>query len=139
MFIIFINLCLTGTLASLTLPTVLGEATSPTAARVAGIRFDFDDPEVTAVTFEPGVLTISRGGVGRLLAFGHGEWLASDDVMVLASGAWVSPSTLVVRAHDVGTPFSRTYTLEFREDALILDIQQNVAFGELPHTHLVSR
>ena len=127
------------TLASLTLPTVIGEPSSPEAERVAGIRFDFDDPEVTAVTFEPGVLTISRGGVGRLLAFGHGEWVASDDIMVVASGAWVSRTTLVVRAHDVGTPFSRTYTLEFRDDTLILDIQQNVAFGDLPRTHLVSR
>lgn len=129
------------TLASLTLPTVSGEPTSPTAAQVAGIRFDYDDPEVTAATFEPGLLTISRAGIGRPLAFGHGEWVASDDAdaRVLASGAWVSSVTLVVRAHDVGTPFSYTYTLEFRDDALTLDIEQNVAFGELPYTHLVSR
>ena len=130
---------LAGTLAGLTLPTVIGEPTSQTAARVAGIRFNFDDPEVTAVTLESGLLTITRGGVGRRLAFGHGEWVASADARVLASGAWVSPSTLVVRAHNVGTPFSRTYTLEFRDDALTLDIEQSVAFGDLPHTRLVSR
>ncbi|TFC91231.1 MULTISPECIES: serine hydrolase [Cryobacterium] len=127
------------TLASLALPTVIGEPTSPTAARVAGIRFDFDDPEMTAATFEPGLLTIIRGGVSTLLDFGHGEWVASDDVMVRASGAWVSPGTLVVRAHDVGTPFSRTFTLEFGDDALTLDIAQNVAFGDLPRTRLASR
>ena len=133
------------TLASLTLPTVVGEPSSPTAARVAGIRFAFDDPEVTerteltAATVEPGLLTIIRGGVSTPLAFGHGEWVASDDALVRASGAWVSPGTLVVRAHDVGTPFSRTYTLEFGDDTLTLDIEQNVAFGDLPHTHLVSR
>ncbi|WP_104194464.1 serine hydrolase [Cryobacterium sp. M25] len=130
---------LAGTLAGLTLPIVIGEPTSPTAPRVAGIRFNFDDPEVTAVTFESGLLTITRGGVGRRLAFGHGEWVASADARVLASGAWVSPSTLVVRAHNVGTPFSRAYTLEFRDDALTLDVDQSVAFGELPRTHLVSR
>ncbi|TFD34159.1 serine hydrolase domain-containing protein [Cryobacterium cryoconiti] len=130
---------LAGTLASLTLPTVDGEPSSPTAARVAGIRFGFDDAEVTEVTFEPGLLTIIRGGVSTALAFGHGQWVASGDVMVLASGAWVSPATLVVRAHDVGTPFSRTFTLEFGDDALTLDIEQNVAFGDLPRTHLVSR
>ena len=129
------------TLASLTLPTVIGEPSSPTAARVAGVRFDFDDPEVTAATFESEVLRISRGGVGRPLAFGYGEWVASAsaDAQVLASGAWVSPSTLLVRTHDVGTPYSRTYTLEFRDDALTLEIEQNLAFGDLPHTHLVSR
>ncbi|TFD30854.1 class C beta-lactamase-related serine hydrolase [Cryobacterium sp. TMT1-19] len=130
---------LAGKLAGLTLPTVVGEPTSQTAARVAGVRFDFDDADVTAVTFEPGLLTIIRGGVGRRLAFGHGEWVASADARVLASGAWVSPSTLVVRAHNVGTPFSRTYTLEFRDDALTLDIEQSVAFGDPPPTRLVSR
>ncbi|TFD03227.1 class A beta-lactamase-related serine hydrolase [Cryobacterium sinapicolor] len=128
-----------GTLTSLAMPTVTGDVTSPTAARAAGIRFDFDDPEVTAATLEPGLLTIIRGGVSTPLAFGYGEWLASADARVLASGAWVSPGTLVVRAHDVGTPFSRTYTLEFADDALTLDIEQNVAFGDLPHTHVVSR
>ncbi|TFD17998.1 serine hydrolase [Cryobacterium sp. TMT2-23] len=127
------------TLASLTLPTVIGEPSSPTAARVAGIRFDFDDAEVTAATLEPGLLTIIRGGTARPIAFGHGEWVASGDARVLASGAWVSPKTLVVRAHNVGTPFSRTYTLDFGTDALTLDIEQNVAFGDLPHTRLVSR
>ncbi|TFC75850.1 class C beta-lactamase-related serine hydrolase [Cryobacterium cheniae] len=125
------------TLASLTLPTLLGEPSSPTAARVAGIRFDYDDAEVTAVTFQPGLLTILRGGVEQSLAFGHGEWVASADTQVRASGAWVSPSTLVVRALNVGTPFMRTFTLEFRDDALTLDIDQNVSFGDLPHTHLV--
>ncbi|TFC44352.1 class C beta-lactamase-related serine hydrolase [Cryobacterium sp. TMT2-10] len=130
---------LAGTLASLTLPTVIGERTSPTAARVAGIRFNFDDAEVTAATLEPGLLTIIRGGTARPIAFGHGEWVASGDARVLASGAWVSPKTLVVRAHNVGTPFSRTYTLDFGTDALTLDIEQNVAFGDLPHTRLVSR
>ncbi|TFC88422.1 class C beta-lactamase-related serine hydrolase [Cryobacterium sp. TMT1-21] len=130
---------LAGTLASLTLPTVIGERTSPTAARVAGIRFNFDDAEVTAATLEPGLLTIIRGGTARPIAFGHGEWVASGDARVLSSGAWVSPKTLVVRAHNVGTPFSRTYTLDFGTDALTLDIEQNVAFGDLPHTRLVSR
>jgi CubicO group peptidase (beta-lactamase class C family) len=130
---------LADTLAALTLPTVAGELTSPTAARVAGIRFAFDDPEVTAVTVEPGLLTIIRDGVSTPLAFGYGEWVPSADAQVWASGAWVSPGTLVVRAHDVGTPFSRTFTLEFRDDAVTLDILQNVAFGDLPHTHLVSR
>jgi CubicO group peptidase (beta-lactamase class C family) len=127
------------TLAALALPTVAGAATSPTAARVAGIRFEFDDPAVSATTLGPGLLTISRGGVERPLAFGHGEWVASADARVRASGAWVSPDTLVIRAHNVGTPFSRTFTLDFGTDALTLDIAQNVAFGDLPHTHLVSR
>jgi len=134
-----IETALSGTLASLTLPTVLGERSSPTMNRVAGIRFDFDDPQVTGATLEPGLLTISRGRVDRPLAFGHGEWVASDDGRVWASGAWLSPAALVVRAHNVGTPFSRTYTLDFSNDTLTLDITQNVAFGDLPHTHLVSR
>ncbi|MBC7443770.1 MAG: beta-lactamase family protein [Ramlibacter sp.] len=130
---------LAGTLASLTLPTVTGEPSSPAAARVAGIRFDFDDPQVTAATLGPGLLTILRGGVARPLAFGYGEWVASADARVLACGACVSPTSLVVRAHNVGTPFSRTFTLDVTDDALTLDIIQNVAFGDLPHTRLVSR
>lgn len=127
------------TLTALALPTVVGEATSPTAARVSGIRFDFDDTNVSAATLEPGLLTISRGTAGKALSFGHGQWRESADSRVLASGAWVSPDTLVIRAHNVGTPFSRTFTLDFANDSLTLDIDQNVAFGDLPHTRVVSR
>lgn len=130
---------LAATLASLTLPTVIGEPSSPTAARVAGIRFDFDHPELTAAILQPGLLTIRSGGVSTSLTFGQGEWLASADARILSSGAWVSPDTLVVRAHDVVTPFSRTFTLEFRQDTLTLDIDQNVAFDDLPRTRVVGR
>ena len=126
-------------LAALTLPTIAGSATSPTADRVAGIRFWFDDPKISSVTLEAAVLTIARQGTGTPLAFGHGEWVESADAHVWASGAWVSPDSLVIRAHNIGTPFSRTYTLAYTTDALSIDITQNVAFGDLPHTHAVSR
>ncbi len=128
-------------LAALTLPTIAGAITSPTAHRVAGIRFSFDDPKISSVTLEPGVLTITREGRedrGTPLAFGYGKWMESADARVRASGAWVSPDTLVIRAHNIGTPFSRTYTLAFTTNALSIDITQNVAFGDLPHTHAVS-
>ena len=130
-----------GALASLALPTIAGAATSATADRVAGIRFSFDDPKISSVTLETGVLTITReGSEGRAtpLIFGHGQWMESADSRVWASGAWVSPNALVIRAHNIGTPFSRTYTLAFTTDAVTLDITQNVAFGDLPHTHAVS-
>ena len=130
---------LSETLASLTLPTVSGEPSSATAARVAGIRFDFNGAGVTAVTFESGLLTIIHGDVAQSLTFGYGEWVASADADVLASGAWVSPSTLVVRALNVRTPYTHTFTLEFRDDTLTFDIGQTVALGELPHTRVVSR
>ena len=128
-------------LAALTLPTIAGAAISPTADRVAGIRFSFDDPKFSSVTLETGALTIARQGSegrGTPLAFGHGEWVESADARVWASGAWVSPNSLVIRAHNIGTPFSRTYTLAFTTDAVTLDIIQNVAFGDLPHTHATS-
>jgi len=128
-------------LAALTLPTIAGAAISPTADRVAGIRFSFDDPKFSSVTLETGALTITRQGSegrGTPLAFGHGEWVESADARVWASGAWVSPNSLVIRAHNIGTPFSRTYTLAFTTDAVTLDIIQNVAFGDLPHTHAIS-
>ena len=135
---------LSGALAALTLPTIAGAATSPTADRVAGIRFSFDDQKISSVTLETGVLTIAREGSegsegrGTPLDFGHGEWVESADARVWASGAWVSPDTLVIRAHNIGTPFSRTYTLAFTTVAVTLDITQNVAFGDPPHTHAVS-
>lgn len=128
-------------LATLALPTIAGAATSATADRVAGIRFSFDDPKISSVTLETGVLTIAGAGSENSatpLAFGHGEWRESADAGVWASGAWVSPNILVIRALDVGTPFSGTYTLAFTTDAVALDITQNVAFGELPYTHAVS-
>jgi hypothetical protein len=129
---------LDGVLADLSIPTVAGEATSATAERVAGVRFSFDDPTVSAVTVEPGRLIVDEHGAITELAFEHGRWLGSADSRVWASGAWVSPDTLVVRALDVVTPYSRTVTLAFASDAVTLDIAQNVAFGDLPHTHAVS-
>lgn len=125
-------------LAALTLPTIAGEASTPTADRVAGIRFPFDHSTVSAVTVEPGLLTIDEGGAITVLPFGHGEWVESADSRVLASGAWVSADTLVVRAYDIVTPYSRTVTLAFADEGVTLDVSQNVAFGDLPHTHAVS-
>jgi len=126
-------------LAALTLPIVAGEVTTETADRVAGIRFPFDHPAVTAVTVEPGRLTVDENGAITEIGFGHGDWVASADSRVWASGAWVSPDTLVVRAHAVTTPYSRTATLTFADDTVTLDVTQNVAFGDLtPHTHAVS-
>ena len=129
-------------LAALTLPTIAGAATSPTADRVTGIRFSFDDRKISSVTLETGVLTIAREGsegTATSLAFGHGQWMESADSRVWASGAWVSPDRLVIRALDTGTPFSLTYTLVFTTDALTLDITQNMAFGDLAPIHAVSR
>lgn len=130
---------LEGELAALTLPTVVGEASTPAAHRVAGIRFSFDHSTVRAMTVEPGVLTVDEDGVITVLPFGNGKWIESAGARVWASGAWVSPDTLVVRAYDVVTPFSRTVELTFANDTVTLDISQNVAFGDLPHTHAVSR
>jgi CubicO group peptidase (beta-lactamase class C family) len=130
---------LAGVLATLALPIVAGEATTATADRVAGIRFSFDSPTITAVTVEPEQLTIDENGAITVLRFGHGDWVGSADSRVWASGAWVSPDTLVVRAHAVMTPYSRTATLTFTDDTVTLDVTQNVAFGDLPpHTHAVS-
>ena len=128
-----------GVLAALTLPTVAGEATSAMADRVAGIRFPFDHPSVTAVTVEPGRLTIDENGAITVIQVGHGDWVGSADSRIWASCAWVSPDTLVVRAHAVMTPYSRTATLTFADDIVTFDVTQNVAFGDVPpHTHAVS-
>ncbi len=126
-------------LAALALPTVDGDASSPTADRVAGIRFEFDESPVSALTLEPGLLTIDERGAITALPYGFGQWAESANARVEASGAWVTPDTLVVRAHAVTTPYSRTVTLTFAGDSVILDVSQNVAFGDLPHTHAVSR
>lgn len=126
-------------LAALTLPTVAGEGTTATADRVAAIRFPFDHPSITAVTVEPGQLTVDENGAITMIRFGYGDWIGSADSRVWASGAWVSPDTLVVRAHAVITPYSRTATLTFADDTLTFDLAQNVAFSDLPpHTHAVS-
>jgi CubicO group peptidase (beta-lactamase class C family) len=130
---------LTASLAALTLPPVAGEATTATADRVGGIRFAFEHPDVTAVTVQPGQLTVDENGTVTVIQFGYGDWVASADSRIWASGAWVSPDTLVVRAHSVTTPYSRTATLTFADDTVTFDVAQNVAFSDLPpHTHAVS-
>ncbi len=125
-------------LAALTLTTVPGERTTETADRVAGIRFVFDQSSVSAITVQPHVFTIDEGGAITVLPFGTDEWVESAGGRLWASGAWTSADTLIVRAHAVRTPYSRTATLTFADDVVTLDITQNVAFGDLPHTHAVS-
>jgi CubicO group peptidase (beta-lactamase class C family) len=130
---------LTEQLAALTLPAIAGETTTPTSHRIAGIRFEFDHPTVTAVTVRPGEVTFEEGSAITEIPFGNGEWVGSPDGRIRASGAWVSPDTLVVRAYDVVTPYSRTASLAFDAESVSLDISQNVAFGDLPHSTVVSR
>ncbi|MHC5795647.1 serine hydrolase domain-containing protein [Lacisediminihabitans sp. FW035] len=128
-----------GELAALALPAIVGERATPRAQRIAGIRIPFDQATVTAMSVEPGVLTVEDGEALTVLEFGSGEWVESAGGRVWASGGWVSPDTLVVRAYDVVTPYSRTVSLAFDGESVTLDIAQNVAFGDLPHTHAVSR
>ncbi|MBN2390248.1 MAG: beta-lactamase family protein [Anaerolineae bacterium] len=129
-------------LASLALPLVAGETTSPTAARVTGKRFVFEKnvPRLKSVTceFDTGEATITlrnAQGVQRIVC-GQGTWIKGTVQLgwevagqIAASGAWTDENTYTAKVYFYEAPFCVTLTCHFDEGQLTFNFKQNVSFG----------
>jgi CubicO group peptidase (beta-lactamase class C family) len=136
-------------LASLTLPTVAGAETTPTAAMVSGQRFYFrnapasDDPrdrplQSIAFTFDDGQTSchLEDSAGHYALACGYGAWLTGTTTyyqpsgqQVAGCGAWTAADTYTMKIQFIERPFSVTATCRFVDDALHYQSQMNVSFG----------
>lgn len=138
-------------LATLTLPTPQGAATSPVAAHVSGrtfaladnasgaetVRYDFGEGRTTiTIADERGAHTIV-GGDGVWLAgvadYGNSRWPASPSASTpraaAAVGAWTDERTFELRLRYTNTPFGFTLVSHFATDQVLLDYRENVGFG----------
>jgi len=140
---------LTQKLASLSLPPPAGSPSSPVAGSVAGKLYLLpkNDDGLEAVGLEAGAgttLVLRIGGQERRLPSGYGEWrrgaslgLRGVEQKVAASGAWTSDDTYTAKVCAYETPFCNTLGLRFAGDAVVLDQEQNVAFGPTKRPQLV--
>ena len=59
--------------------------------------------------------------------------------MVAASGAWSADNTFTLKIVLYETPFYSTLNFKFEGDSLLIDSEQNVAFGSTKMTQLVGK
>ncbi|CAN5519041.1 hypothetical protein BH09PLA1_BH09PLA1_25740 [soil metagenome] len=154
------NAKLKSTLAALTAPVSKGKETSGTAGRITGKTFALpkNDQHIDSIALEPGdskdALIFRIGRSEHRIAVGHGTWekgrtqLASDldlrqvaggEQPVAASGAWTSDDTYSVKICFYESPITLTMRLRFGGELVVLDVEQNVAFGPTTRPTLVGQ
>ncbi|WP_165069263.1 serine hydrolase domain-containing protein [Marisediminicola senii] len=131
-------------LLRLDLPLPAGTPTSPTAARVGGIRYQLDDGDLWGVQLTEGVgrttITITDAAGDHHIACGFDTRLfgrttlgtgdvtrAPGDLAIAASGAWVDATTFVARIDGYQTPFCYTVTLRFGPGAAATAVPSDAA------------
>ena len=145
---------LTDKLATLALPPVQGERTSPREADVRGKTFTFPANEkafqslaLTGANDDGTVTLLLRNVHGeQRLTCGAGAWANGEIIFekelrppvgaangrqpVAASGAWLSPDVYMAHVYFIETPYRLTLKLHFKDDRLYLDMAYNVSFGQ---------
>jgi CubicO group peptidase (beta-lactamase class C family) len=137
-----------------------GSSSSTASGRLSGKWFEIseNDRDVKAVSFDfnPAnpILTV-RTSVGETrLPFGLNSWVKSRGAfangldhflsvpanpMIASSGAWTDENTFKLKIVLYETPFYSTLNFKFDGDSLVIDSEQNVAFGSTKMTQLVGK
>jgi hypothetical protein len=145
-------------LAGLAVKFPAGTASSPTLANVSGKWFEFseNDRGIKAVSFdfnsaEP-TLTVRTATGETQMKIGSNVWVKSRGTfangldrflsvpanpLIAASGAWTTPDTFTVKIILYETPFYSTVNFKFDGDRLLIDSEQNVAFGPTRLSQLI--
>jgi CubicO group peptidase (beta-lactamase class C family) len=144
-------------LASLTLRTQNGEATSPAVSKIVEKRFVFPENEqqIESIEFEPEqkganiTIIVRIAGNDQRIVCGRGAWvkgtLAAEaaglvpmaikgvdtggpgPIAIAASGAWSGDDTYTVKLCRYTTPYIWTYDLRFEDNKLILEGDNNLS------------
>ncbi len=130
-------------LGSLELPAVVGEATSPQMADIAGgvYRVEENPAGILSVSLEReggDIVMVLETATGRhRFRNGYGHWYEgithfmpdAGPVPIATSGAWTDESTYTSRSYQVEQASCNTAVLRFAGDALELSLKQNVGWG----------
>ncbi len=142
---------LTDKLATLTLRSPAGTATSAMARTVAGKRYTFDSNKqsIESIALEPSTngtsVIIRSGGADQRLAADHNAWtkgtfsVSGTPTPVASSGAWTAEDTYTLDVVRYRTPFATNYKLRFAGDQLFVTIEQNVGPADARLTELVGK
>ncbi|HEY1765976.1 MAG TPA: serine hydrolase [Opitutaceae bacterium] len=141
-------------LGRLSLPTVAGEASSTTAAKIAGRRYAFPEnsSHVEWVAFEPPgengqvVMRARVGGFESRVVYGHGSWVKGTldggpmgPVRIAACGAWTSADTFTAKICRYRTPYLTNYDVRFAGDSMIIDAEDNVNLDEVSRVRFIGK
>jgi CubicO group peptidase (beta-lactamase class C family) len=130
-------------LASLSLPLVKGIAQSPLSSKVFGKTYEIakNDLGIERLKWDTGAngltVTVTQSGGDHTLVAGRDSWLAgtidrpgTGTRRIAANGAWTSESTLELRICDTEFETGAIWRTKFSEDAVSVEIDPNVAWGE---------
>jgi len=147
-------------LAGLAVKLPGGTASSPTLANVSGKWFEFseNDRDIKAVSFDfnsvSPTLTVRTASSETQMTIGSNVWVKSRGTfangldrflsvpanpLIAASGAWTATDTFTVKIILYETPFYSTLNFKFDGDRLLIDSEQNVAFGTTKVSQLIGR
>jgi hypothetical protein len=149
------------TLRGLQLFPPKGAPTSPEAARISGIVFNFEPNHLTlhslSLDFTTNVLTYRLLGGGKRrgthhLKFGIEAWVEGTTSLhqtvarpnpelhkVAASGIWSADDTFTLTLCQYETPFIVTMDFHFADQQVYLDSRVNVDFGPLEAPQLIGK
>jgi CubicO group peptidase (beta-lactamase class C family) len=147
-------------LAALMLRLPSGQPTMPLTAKVSGRWYEFpeNDRGIRAVALDfkagaPALVVRTAAGETRT-PIGIGSWTKSRsgftngldqflsvpaNPLLAASGAWTADDIFTVKLALYETPYYSTLALRFNGDQLLLDAEQNVAFGSTKLRQLVGQ
>jgi CubicO group peptidase (beta-lactamase class C family) len=147
-------------LARLAVKLPTGLASSPLSSRVSGKWFEFseNDRGIRAVSFDfntaSPTLKVKTSSGETQMAMGMSSWAKSrgsftngldrflsvpENPLVASSGAWTAENTLTIKIVLYETPFYSTVNFRFDGDRLLIDAEQNVAFGPTKLTQLIGQ
>lgn len=151
---------LTTKLTGLVMRLPAGQPTSPLAAKVSGVWYNFpeNDRGITAMALDttaqpPALLVRTAAGEVRT-PLGIGTWTTPApgfangadrllsvpaNPLVSASGAWSADDVFTVKLVLSQTPFTSTLALKFDGQRLVLNAQHNVAFGPTKLPELIGQ
>jgi CubicO group peptidase (beta-lactamase class C family) len=135
-------------IASLTVPPPPGKPVSPTAARVSGKTYRFEQGSLRSASFTFGgdraTIALREDDSERKITAGSRSWVRGEfprDIRsiwpatrpagkIAARGAWTAGDTYVLRLCYVETPYVETITCRFAGDEVTLARKMNVSFGQ---------
>lgn len=139
---------LTQKTTALALQPFQGAKSSPTAAKVSGHTYRFEDNEMQlqALSFNFNEadcsITIKTPSHKETIACGYGEWREGqlslfnmlpifEPEPIVASGAWTAEDTFTLVIRLYRTPFFHKLDCRFAGDQMILETEVNVSFSPL--------
>ena len=134
-------------LAGLALPPLVGESSSPIAAKVSGRDYsaEANDLQIEHICFEFGessfTAIFTASGKEHAITGSYGRWQDGSTSIIainryfpekehrcVVSGVWTAESSFTITTRFYETPFYGTILVQFKDDHVAMELFPNVAF-----------